>query len=164
MSTVKEHFGWKAEWTIHKYRNELDAELKRAYEISRFGPNLGLNAGITVLLNLLCGTGTPTAYDNADAYLGVGDSTTAAAATQTGLQASTNKTYIGMQTGYPSVSAQTASWQSQFASGDANYAWNEFCLFNASAGGGTALNRLVSAQGTKASGQVWTLTLAITQS
>ena len=48
-----------------------------------------------------------------------------------------------------------------FGSADANHNWNEFAVFNASSGG-TMLNRKVSSQGTKASGQTWTLDLAIT--
>ena len=51
-----------------------------------------------------------------------------------------------------------------FGSGDANYSWQEFSVANASSGTGTNLNRKVSNQGTKASGQTWTLDLAITLS
>jgi hypothetical protein len=51
-----------------------------------------------------------------------------------------------------------------FGSADANYAWQEFTVANASSGTGKNLNRKVSNQGTKASGQTWTLDLAITLS
>jgi hypothetical protein len=53
--------------------------------------------------------------------------------------------------------------RSVFGSADANYAWNEFSVRN----GATAdknMNRKVEAQGTKASGQTWTLDLQITLS
>lgn len=107
--------------------------------------------------------GTPTAFNNANARLGVGDSSAAEAATQTDLQAAANKTYKSMSASYPSRAAQTVTWRAVFASADANYAWAEFCVDN----GATALktlNRKVSAQGTKASGQTWTLDLQITLS
>jgi len=93
----------------------------------------------------------------------VGDSTTAEAATQTDLQAATNKTYVGMDATYPSRSAQTVSFRSTYGSAVANYAWQEFIVRN----GATALKdiiRKVSAQGTKTSGQTWELTIQITMS
>jgi hypothetical protein len=127
--------------------------------------NLCLNSGIQAFEGLLSGISSPTAWNNAHAYLGVGDSTTAAAATQTDLQASTNYTYVGMVASYPSQSGQTITWQASFGSGSANYAWNEFVVSNASSkGSGTCINRLVSAQGTKTSGQTWVLSLSITWS
>lgn len=133
------------------------------YDIRHFrAGNVLLNAGITVALNLIGGI-TATAYSNANAYIGVGDSTTAAAASQTNLSAATNKKYNGMAATYPQVSAQTITFQSVFASADANYAWNEFVVGNGNTGV-TALNRVVSAQGTKASGQTWTVSVAITLS
>jgi len=84
-------------------------------------------------------------------------------ATQTNLQAGTNKKYNAMSATYPQRSNQTVTWQAVFASADANYAWREFLVANGSAGT-TALNRKVSYQGVKASGQTWTLQLQITWS
>lgn len=132
--------------------------------ISEIAGNMLLNEGIGELLDLACGLGTPTAFSNANAYIGVGDSTTAEAATQTDLQAATNKTYKAMSASYPQRSAQTVTWRAVFGSADANYAWQEFTVVNASSGTGKNLNRKVSNQGTKASGQTWTLDLAITLS
>jgi hypothetical protein len=174
-----EKVGWHPIWTIDRFKENCDPRIgmlsRRGVaiqELNRMFPgqylgrtvfpgNCLLNAGITQILNLLTSTGSPTVYSNGNAYLGVGDSTTAAVATQTALQASTNKTYVAMNGGYPSVSAQTATWQSTFTSGQAQYGWNEFGLFNAAAGGGTMLNRLVSAQGTKGAA-TWVLSLALT--
>lgn len=133
------------------------------YDLARIDGNLGLNEGIGVLLTLLIGTGG-TVFSNANAYTGVGDSSTAASATQTGLQAATNKLYKAMDTSYSSISAQTCTWQSTYQSADANFAWNEFTVANGSSDASTNLNRKVSSQGTKASGQVWTLQIAVTQS
>jgi len=85
-------------------------------------------------------------------------------ATQTDLQASTNKLYKAMQATYPQVSAQTVTFQSVFASADANFAWQEFSVANGSSGAAKNLNRKVSAQGSKVSGQTWTISVAITLS
>lgn len=153
---------YKTEWIIHKYLDDRAYQEAQPFEVSRFDGNLLLNEGITELLNLISGNGTPTAWNNANANLGVGDSNTAEAATQTGLQAATNKLYKAMQATYPQVSAQTVSFQSVFGSADANFAWAEFTVSNTTSDTGKNLNRKVSAQGTKTSGQTWTLTLQIT--
>jgi len=128
--------------------------------------NLCLNSGIQGFEKMISGLSSPpNAWSSTYAYLGVGDSTTAAAATQTDLQASTNYTYVAMSSSYPSQSSQTLSWQASFGSSSANYAWNEFVISNASSkGSGTCINRLVSSQGTKTSGQTWVLTVSITWS
>jgi len=153
----------KSVWTIHKYYNDDDYKANRPYEVSTFEGNILLNEGIDELEKLACGL-SATAYSNANARLGVGDSDTAENANQTGLQAATNKTWKGMDTGYPTVSSQVMTFKSTFGSGDANYAWKEFTVVNASDDSGKNLNRKVSNQGTKASGQTWTLTLTITLS
>lgn len=163
ISEVVGELSFKRKWTIVRYRNDEDFRRGVFYDTSLFEENILLNAGITTLWNLICGTGTPTAFNNANARLGVGDSTTAAAATQTGLVAATNKAYASMDASYPSVNAQTATWQATFGSAAANFAWNEFIVDNG-ATAAVAMNRKVSTQGTKASGQTWTLQLAITLS
>ena len=132
------------------------------YAISEIDHNCLLNAGITALWNLVAGLGG-TAFSNAAAYIGMGDSSTAATAAQTNLQAATNKFYQAMNTGYPSVSNQTITYEAIITGANANYAWNEFIVANSS-GGTTALNRVVSAQGTKTAGQTWTVNVAITLS
>lgn len=106
-------------------------------------------------------TGTGTAFNNANAYIGVGDSTTAFAATQTDLQAATNKLRKAMDATYPTVAANVITFRSTFATGDANFAWNEWGVFNA-ASGGTMLNRKVESLGTKTSAQTWQFTVQIT--
>lgn len=105
--------------------------------------------------------GSFTSYNNANAYIGVGDSSTAFAVGQTDLQAATNKLRKAMQATYPQVSTNVITWRSSFASADANYAWNEMAVFNASSGG-NMLCRVVSSQGTKASGQTWQIDYALT--
>ena len=161
-NNIGEQLHYKAEWEIIKYASDEDLKLGKPFETVHMNGNLLLNAGINLLLTLLAG-GAGTAFSNANAYLGVGDSSTAAAATQTALQAATNKAYQAMDASYPTYgSSQQIVFQGTFASGAANFAWNEFGVFNAAAGGGTMFNRLVSSQGTKTAGQAWTLKLTIT--
>ena len=106
--------------------------------------------------------GTGALWDTATGYLGVGDSSTAFAATQTDLQAATNKLRKLMTSGSDN-GAGVLTFVTTFASGEANFAWAEFASFNASTAG-TMMQRVVSSQGTKTSGQTWTLTLTVTLS
>lgn len=153
--------GEHAQWKILKYASAEDHKNGILMGESDFAPNLLTNGGITEINNLIAGVGTPTKFDNAHAYLGVGDSNVAEVATQTALQASTNKLFKAMDATYPQVSGQTITWQATFNASDANWAWNEFGVANTSAGT-VLLNRKVSAQSTKVSGQVWVLQLSIT--
>jgi len=152
----------KTKITIRKFIDEEARKKDEPYEVSKTEGNIGLNEGIQELWDLACGLGTPTAYDATNAETGVGDSTTAEAATDTGLLG-TNQLYKAMDTGYPTRSGQTVTFRSTYGGAEANFAWNEFCVRN----GATAakdLIRRVSAQGTKASGQTWELTIDITMS
>lgn len=146
---------------------DLDGLSDISYLTTFADGNLLLNGGINNLWNSLAGVSGLTPYNNANARIGVGDSTTAAVATQTGLQATTNVAYAGMAASFPTVGAsQQAVFQSVFGSAVANYAWNEFVVDNGFVitSGIISLDRLVSAQGTKASGQTWTVTMTITLS
>ena len=163
MQALNDRFTYKTLWTIRRFADDAAFARGEAYDVTEVHGNLMLNEGIAELWDLAIGAGSPTQFNNANARLGVGDSSTAEAASQTDLQAATNKTYKAMSATYPQRSAQTVTWRAVFNSAEANYAWNEFCVDN----GGTALktlNRKVSAQGTKASGQTWTLDLSITLS
>lgn len=137
--------------------------------------NLLMYGGASCQWQTLIGNGTVTAgqaltyFSNAQAAIGVGDSTTAAAATQTDLVAATNKLRKAMDATYPqhtdSATSPAASiaYRSTFATGDANYAWQEWGIFNSvSAGTGRMLNRKVESLGTKTSASTWTLTLTLT--
>jgi hypothetical protein len=128
--------------------------------------NVALDDGIAELIKLLTGTGSPTAYSNAAAYLGVGESATAAGHAQTGLLGST-KTYKAMDTSYPTTVLTypcSATWQATFGSADANIAWNEYIVCHSATGAAPVLNRIVSSKGTKASGETWILQIQITPS
>lgn len=101
---------------------------------------------------------TVTEFDNANAHIGVGDSSTAFAATQTDLQASTNKLRKGMDAGYPQRSGNVLTFRATFGTSEANFAWQEWGVFNASSGG-TMMNRKVESLGTKTSAQSWQFTV-----
>jgi len=146
-------------WEIQKRR----IGEAQPYAIERFEGNCLLNEGITLLLTLAMG-GAGTVYSNANAYIGVGDSNTAASAAQTGLQAASNKAWAGMEATYPQVSNQSIIFRSVFDDGEAEFAWNEFSVGNSNDDSGQNLNRKVEAKGTKAEGEAWTITCTITLS
>lgn len=167
---------WKITWTLDKW-HDLDV-----HEIAGVTPdetvqhsgNLLMYGGVSNMWETLVGNGTGTAgqtltyFNNANAAVGVGDSSTAAAATQTDLQAATNKLRVAMNATYPThtdgvvVGAATITFQSSFGVSQANYAWNEVAIFNSpTAGIGRMLNRLVQSFGTK-SGGTWSMSVAIT--
>lgn len=102
-----------------------------------------------------------TPFNNANSYIGAGDSSTAYAAGQTDLQAASNKLRKAMDATYPSGASNVLTFRSTFATGDANWAWNEWGVFNASSSG-TMLNRKVESLGTKTNTQTWQFTVALT--
>lgn len=119
------------------------------------------NAGAVAFASSIVGDGGVTLLNNANAYLGVGDSSTAFAATQTDLQASSNKLRKAMDATYPTRSSGTLTFRSTFNTSEANFAWQEWGVFNASTVG-TMVGRKVESLGTKTSAQTWQLTSTIT--
>jgi hypothetical protein len=137
--------------------------------------NLLMYGGASNQWQTLIGNGTTTAgqsltyFSNAQAAIGVGDSTTAAAATQTDLQAATNKLRVAMDATYPTHTDGTTSgsasisYRSTFSTAQANWAWQEWGVFNsATAGTGRMLQRKVESLGTKTSASTWALTVTLT--
>ena len=166
LQTARDSFRWGAAWRLSKFH---DGE-KTPYETVDILGNLLMYGGVSCLWQCLIGNGTATAgqsltyFNNAQAAIGVGDSNTAASATQTDLQASSNKTRVAMDATYPlhtdGVVSGSASitWQSTFGTSAANWAWQEVGVFNsATAATGRMLNRLVQSLGTKTSAASWTL-------
>jgi len=156
---LAECIGYQPKWIIRKYADDDAYANDRPFDVSEIDGNLLLNEGITRLLNLLI-AGGGTAFDNANARIGIGDDATAEDAAQTDLLAAANKLYKGMEATYPSIAGQTVTFRAVFIGTEANYAWNEFTVDNGAAAGEN-LNRKVSAQGTKAAGQTWTVDLNI---
>lgn len=161
---------WEPILTIAKYndgeayeyaRNE-GLPLPEPDSVETFESNLLLNAGITRMLDKLVGNAGQV-YDATHTRIGVGDSSTAAAASQTDLQAATNKQWVLCDS--VSVSAQTLTVVATFTTALANFAWQEWGIDNGTANGTTVtavmLNRKVASMGTKASGATWVLTVTI---
>lgn len=183
---AEEKVGWSPQWRIRRFDNKKDHQAqmkadrdqelldlysrKEAFDlfgrpqVTEFPGNALLNEGINEMWKLICG-GTATAFNNANSYIGVGDSSDSEDASDTDLQASTNKLYKAMDTSYPTYgTSQQAAFKSTFGSSDANYAWAEFTIANGNSGSAVNMNRKVSAQGIKSSGQTWEITVTITMS
>lgn len=157
---------WRCRAVVRKYADDAAFAADDPFEVLEVDGNLLMYGGASALWERLIGTSI-TAFDNTNAHLGVGDSSTAAAATQTDLQAASNKLRKAMDTSYPTHTDGTAAssnaeitFRSTFGSSDANFAWNEWGIFNASTSG-RMLNRKVTSLGTKAAGSTWQLSTAI---
>lgn len=167
----------EGEWTGEQIDNGL-APLP--YDVVYGTPNLLMYGGASCQWQTLIGNGTATAgqaltyFNNAQAAIGVGDSSTAAAATQTNLQGAvsgTNRFRVGMDATYPlhtdatTSGAATITFRATFGTGTANVAWNEWGVFNSATDAtGRMLNRKVESLGTKTSSATWTFTVTLTLS
>lgn len=141
--------------------------------------NLMVTVGLNLLTSLLeGGAGTPFAH--ADAIVGVGATATAATVADTALGADNTASayYQQADASYPQQSNGVITCQATFASGNANFAWNEWCLATGSGGitpgthlsavatGVVMLNHKVPASslGTKGSGAAWVFVGSVTES
>lgn len=153
---------WRAHATVTKYRDGDTFP----YAVEQHPGNLLMYEGASALWQRLIGTGVA-AFSNANARLGVGDSSVAADPTHTDLQAATNKLREAMDATFPTHTAgallanASIVFESTFETGDANYAWNEWAIFN-DATTGEMLNRKVFSAGTKTSAESWKLTVTLT--
>jgi len=175
---ISENVSWRSVWTISKFSDPggCVAQLTRdgvpVEQVKKMFPdlyrgveviegNLALNEGLQEVIDLACGLGTPTAFSNANARIGVGDGITSEVATQTGL-VGTNKLYKAMDSGYPQRSGQTVTFQATFGSSEANYNWREYSVANGSSDTAKNLNRKVVDKGTKVNGETWVIQVSIT--
>lgn len=141
------------------------------------GPQPGnalLNVGINQLFTQLGPTGVQL-WNATHGAIGVGDSSTAVnVSSQTDLQAVTNKYYQAFAGAPTTGSSQSIVFQSTFATGNANFAWNEYGVVVPNTAttytSGTTkqasyvmLNRKAGAGllGTKTSSQAWTFTVTM---
>lgn len=120
-----------------------------------------LNSGRDAFASRFINDSTTTKFDNTNARIAVGDSTTAFSAAHTDLQAATNKMRKAMDAGYPTIAGNVITFRSTFVGADANWAWNEWGVCNA-ASGGVMANRVVEYNGTKLFGQTWIFQATIT--
>lgn len=117
--------------------------------------------GINLMWTLVCG-GSGTPYNNANARIGVGDSSTTEDEDQTGLQALTNKFWKGMVATYPQYGTlKKAIFRSVFVSGEAEFDWNEATIVNAADDAGENMLRIVSTKGTKPANEEWTAEIEV---
>lgn len=167
---------WDAEqtaWAAGRLgRGPTDADFD-ALRIDPYGEtehhgNLVLNAGWTRLMNLLTNQGATQAYDATHCRIGAGNGSTAAAYTDTDLSASAGSAnrWFQLVSGAGTLGTRTLAWSASFGTADGNFAWAEFGIDAGTASGNTVtaplLNRAVSSQGTKVSGQTWTATATLT--
>lgn len=139
--------------------------------------NLLTTAGLNRITNLIIGGGA--AFNNAQAIVGVGASSTAATTSDTILGGNGNSTtawYQGADASNPTQSNGVITCNATYATGNGNFAWNEWCFAvgtgtitpgNALASVATSpvmLNHKVQSLGTKAAGSTWTLQATITLS
>jgi len=163
---------WLCRYRLSKYHQDIEPyrgredefhQLFEPYEVIEGEGNCLLNSGIDEIWDLVTDavSGADHIFDNTHAQIGVGDSNTAADATQTDLQAATNKTYKGMESGYPTSTSQKATFKASFGSSEANYAWEEWVVKQSTSA--ICLNRKVESLGTKSTG-TWTLEVEISLS
>jgi hypothetical protein len=115
-------------------------------------------SGRNFIAAAIINSGPPTFFDAANARLGVGNGTTAFAAGQTDLQGASKLRKL--VSGAPGLATNVLTFMATFATGEANFAWEEIALFN-DPSAGTMLCRVVQSLGTKVSGD-WTLTHTVT--
>lgn len=137
--------------------------------------NAIVQTGWVALLGGVGGTSISAKFSATNGRIGVGTSSTAVAWGQTYLVGDTGSSsttsYYALCGSAPTITTSsgpaTMAFTASFGTGVANFAWNEFGTDNATASGvylnGLAgsfilLNRGVSSQGTKASGQTWSAT------
>jgi hypothetical protein len=156
---------WRGLFRVEKYYAPEHAEARarglslRPYDTVE-AENLLLTAGATALFNRLANLGSVTAFDATNGRIAVGDSATAVAVGQTDLQAVTNKMRKVFDSA-PVISTNSYTAVATFATGDANWAWNEAGVAN-SASGAVLLNRIVQSFGTKTAALTWVTTAILT--
>jgi hypothetical protein len=127
--------------------------------------------GKGALATLALGKTTIVAYCSTGATMVVGTSTAAHSATSCYLTAPAALGLSTMDSGYPTISAFTATstnvdltYRATFTACQANVAWGEWGIYNATASGtdGYLLNRYPDLVGTKTCAQSWQMTAVLT--
>ena len=146
------------------------------YEVTEEEGNLLTRLGLHRMWDRFIGTASNQALDATHTRIGVGDGVTAAATTDTDLSAAAGSTHRWFQlvgsvaTIGAGASSGVLTVVATFATGDGNFAWNEFgidigtaTVTSSNTVNAVLLNHKTSiAAGTKASGAVWTATATIT--
>lgn len=176
MTARLEKMQWQCRTTLRKFKADYAAYIQRhgpvdgparfyaeqePYEERVIEGNILQREGILALFNLLTGA-AETAFNNANSYIGVGNSSQAATDVDAGLIGA-SKFYKGMEATFPIVGAladKKCTWRSVFADGEANFPWAEWTVSNGNSDAADNLNRKVDALGTKTGGS-WQLTVEI---
>lgn len=141
---------WNCRWVVRKFRCGED----EPYEVQEHSGNMLTYGGMSLLWDRLINGGTHDPLDSSNAYIGVGDSTTAEAIDQTGLLGTaTYKLATPSHTDGTDLANASVTWAATFGANEANRVWEEWGLFLGS--GGRMLNRRVETVGTKVSGEYW---------
>lgn len=148
---------WQPKWRIEKYDGNMNL-----YDVEEIEGNKLLVEGISEFMKVACGISGATPFDGVNAYIGVGDGTTAANASQTGLMG-TNKTYRPMDSGYPQVKDNVMTFRATFGPDYGNHKWREFTVANGGSDSAKNLNRLVEAPlREKVAPDTWVMELQVT--
>ena len=172
-------------WQIEKFDAKVDKnipgqleEFWREVRNGRLKPyqiletaNVLLQTGMLEMWDLIKGTvSTNHLFNATDTKIGIGNDATAADPAQTDLIGA-SKTYNAMDSGWPKTRTDDGAlgWgvfqtKATFATGDANYAWNEAVVKNTNASSLKCLCRAATGWGTKTSAATWVATHTITLS
>lgn len=140
--------------------------------------NLLTTAGLNRITNLIIGGGGTALTAGSRAMAGVGDSATAATVSDAALggNSSTHSWWQAMDGSNPTQSNGVITGNTTYATGDGNFAWNEWgwgiatttpvasAVFATATTTGVLLNHKVQSLGTKSAGSTWTLQATITLS
>jgi hypothetical protein len=131
------------------------------------GHNLLMTAGVTRLWNLVSNQGGTQALDATHTRVGVSDNggSLTLAAGNTDLGGTTNK-YFNMVDAASTVSTNTNKWTSTFATGNGNFAWQDWGVDVGNTSGGATVaallfNRVVVNLGTKTSAAAWAFSVTL---
>jgi len=113
--------------------------------------------GAIAIASLFCGDGLVAPFNLTNARIGVGDSSAVFAASQTDLQASTNKLRKALDSA-PLRTSNSIDYTSTFTTAEANYTWLEIALFNSGSGDYMATRKVIALP-LKTSSEQWTVTV-----
>ncbi|TDD11855.1 hypothetical protein [Nonomuraea diastatica] len=156
---------WRCHWNLEKFHGDDTSPAATPFEVIEREGNLLMYGGVAALWHRLIGGSTVTAFDAANARIGVGDGVAAVDPLQTDLQG-TNTVRKGMDATYPQhtdgvdATAVVVTFRVTFSTAEANFVWNEWGIFNA-ASGGRMLNRKVESLGEKTSAASWVFTVQL---
>jgi len=164
MQAIEEVPQLKGHWLLEIYEGDIERDedgLVLNELVERLeGENEVVTAGKQLLLDRLFSLAGPPGQIT---HMAVGDSNAAVTAGQTDLQAATNKFRKAFDS-TPTRSGLVVTCVTTFATGDANFNWQELGLFNA-ATAGTMFNRIAPiGPFTKSSAVSIVVTVTITQS